>query len=127
MCIRDRPSSDHHDIASTQGSDNLVQALKLRLLTARGSLLYHPTYGSLIDTYIGQKLTDSLASALDVEIENTIRRDSRVSNVVVGQHTISFRTYTNSFTVEPISIEDAFKLIVSGSQANGISVELGSD
>lgn len=116
------PNDNRRDIGSVMGPDNLVQALKFRLLTARGTLLYHPDYGSLIDTYIGQKLSDSLASAIDVEIENTIRRDSRVSNVIVGNHQIQNNVYSNTFTVQPISLEDAFQLVINGSQNNGISI-----
>lgn len=120
-------STDNRDIDTVQGTANLVQSLRLRLLTARGSLMYHPDYGSLIDTYLGQKLTDSLASALDIEIENTIRRDSRVSDVVAGTHYIKGNMYGNSFTVTPISLQQAFQLVINGNRVSGISVSLGGE
>ncbi|MDQ3916560.1 MAG: hypothetical protein M3323_14715 [Actinomycetota bacterium] len=50
------PSRGGHDLATLAGTDNLVQALVLRLLTPAGALadLGHPGYGSRLHELIGE-------------------------------------------------------------------------
>ncbi|HEV2756805.1 MAG TPA: hypothetical protein VG318_13635 [Actinomycetota bacterium] len=50
------PSPDGYDLATLAGTDNLVQALVLRLLTPAGALapLGHPSYGSRLHELIGE-------------------------------------------------------------------------
>lgn len=120
--IRDRGSSDEifnlssdsrGRIKMTSGIDNLKQALLVRLLTAKGSYIGHPEFGSEIHMYLGNKNNSETADLLDLEIERTLRTDGRVRHVELREHRISRNTYTGAFRVTPITIEEAFEFVVS--------------
>ena len=75
-------------LATTTGRDNLVQALKMRLLTARGELgrLAHPRYGSRVHELIGELVSGPQGRAnlelLRRHVRAAILSDPRVAKVV---------------------------------------------
>lgn len=75
-------------LITTAGRDNLVQALKMRLLTMRGELgrLAHPRYGSRVHELIGELMTGALGRAnlelLRRHVRATILSDPRVARIV---------------------------------------------
>lgn len=72
----------------TSGRDNLVQSLKMRLLTARGELsrLAHPRYGSRVHELIGELMTGPQGRAnlelLRRHVRAALLSDPRVAKVV---------------------------------------------
>ena len=75
-------------LLTTDGRDNLVQALKMRLLTARGELsrLAHPRYGSRVHELIGELMGGPLGRAnlelLRRYVRAAILADPRVAKIV---------------------------------------------
>lgn len=57
---------------------NLQQALLHRILTRRGELAYHPTYGSNLDEHIGQPLDQARVSLIRLDIIQTMLADPRI-------------------------------------------------
>lgn len=104
-------------IAIRKGVENLKQSLYIRLITPLGSYLGHPNYGSKVHMYLGKKNTEENATLLDIEIERTLKTDGRVTNVKNNGHIIQGNTYTASFDVYAISLEQAFQFVVSSSNA----------
>jgi len=105
-------------IKTVRGLRNLLQSLYIRVITPKGSYIGHPEYGSEVHKYIGMKNTEENAALLDLEIERTLRTDSRVTGVISNGHTLVDNTYTASFSVSTMSLEQAFEFIVT-SKANG--------
>lgn len=104
-------------IATRRGVENLKQSLYIRLITPLGSYLGHPNYGSKVHMYLGKKNTEENATLLDIEIERTLKTDGRVTNVKNNGHIIQGNTYTASFDVYAITLEQAFQFVVSSSNA----------
>lgn len=72
------------DVRTVEGTDNLVQALTLRILTRRGELgiLGHPRYGSRIAELIGEPLDRENLGLLRRYVRKTLLSDPRVADVV---------------------------------------------
>lgn len=71
------------EMATLDGTKNLVQALKLRLLVYRGELggTGHPRYGSRIREMIGRPLTRANLDLLRRHVRNAIHADPRVRKI----------------------------------------------
>ncbi|MDH3973539.1 MAG: DUF2634 domain-containing protein [Deltaproteobacteria bacterium] len=65
------------------GKENLVQALKLRLLMYRGELtgLGHPRHGTVIRDLLGEPMTSANLELLRRYVRKAILADSRVARV----------------------------------------------
>ena len=70
------------DFGTINGLNNLQYALARRLLTPSGSFIYHPTYGSLITTYLGKPLTIASISVLLGYMQAALLSDPRVATVL---------------------------------------------
>lgn len=110
-------------LATVRGIENLKQSLYIRLITPKGSYVGHPSYGSNLHNYLGLKNTEENAALIDLEIERTIRTDSRVTKCELLSRTISGNTYTASFSVTSISLEDAFEFVISSEQNGPIVLQ----
>lgn len=66
------------------GTDNLAQALLLRVLIPRGSLtpLGHPTYGSKVHALIGERIDRTNLGLLRRLLRQTLKQDPRVKDVL---------------------------------------------
>lgn len=69
------------DLQKAEGQDNLTQALAHRLQTPRGSLTYHPLYGSDLHRMIGQRLTAYASFFAAIDTRQTLLRDPRAEEV----------------------------------------------
>lgn len=98
------------DLGVVKGRSNVVQATLLRLNSRLGSLINHETYGSDIHKLIGSKSTVMTQRLLDNEIELTIRKDGRVSNVIKEYSEMVTDGYVGEFTVELQSVDERFKV-----------------
>lgn len=63
------------------GLENLLQALRHRLLTRKGELAYHPDYGSHLERHIGQPLDGVRLAAIRHEVRQTLLDDPRVTRI----------------------------------------------
>jgi phage baseplate assembly protein W len=71
------------DIGKISGSDNLVQAVILRLLTPQGELteLAHPNYGSRLHELIGQQNTPTTRNLMKLFILQSLKQEPRIEKV----------------------------------------------
>lgn len=73
--------NEQGDLKTVEGIENLKQAISLRLMTSKGSLVLHPDYGCDIIKLIGQKRTFSNIIKIKLEAERQIKMDFRVKTV----------------------------------------------
>ncbi|QEG13751.1 putative baseplate protein [Bacillus phage vB_BspM_MarvelLand] len=111
------------DAKTIRGIENLKQSLYVRLITPMGSYLGHPRYGSKIQEYIGKKNTEENAALLAVEIERTIRTDGRVRSVEKLGHSISGNTFTASFKIFSIALDEAFIFAVRSGESGRLLLD----
>lgn len=101
------------DLATVRGVDNLKQSLLIRLLTPRGSYMGYPNFGSEVHTFVGRKNNSETATLLNIEIERTLRTDSRVTQAVLNKYAVGNNEFRTSFKVSTITLEEAFDFVVS--------------
>ncbi len=79
-----RPESDPVDLETLSGSDNLVQALLLRLRTRQGELavLGHPDYGSRLWELIGELNTPANRNLAKLYTLEALSADPRVQRIL---------------------------------------------
>jgi phage baseplate assembly protein W len=114
--ILEMKGNNRGKISTVRGIENLKQSLFIRLITPKGSYVGHPTYGSNIQMYLGMKNTEENAALIDLEIERTLRTDGRVTSVEMLNRTIQGNTYSASFRISTITLEQAFEFVVSAQQ-----------
>ena len=73
----------YSDIATVSGSENLAQAIFLRLLTPRGELagLGHPDYGSRLHELIGRENTETTRNLVRLYILQGLQQEPRISEI----------------------------------------------
>ncbi|WCS68955.1 hypothetical protein Goe17_00960 [Bacillus phage vB_BsuM-Goe17] len=103
-------------LATVRGIENLKQSLFIRLITPKGSYIGHPEYGSNLHQYLGMKNTEENAALVDLEIERTLRTDSRVTGVSLNSHSITGNTYAASFTVTSMTKDQVFEFVISAQE-----------
>ena len=86
------------DVATVSGRPNLRQALKNRVETPQGSLVFHPTYGSLLKVLIGRVSVPAQQVLAASTAKGAILADPRVASVDQA-------TATTSGDVVSVSIE----------------------
>ena len=104
------------------GYDNLTQSLLLRLNTPKGSLILHPEYGSTIGSILGQRNTEATVNKILVNVEKTIRQDTRVSNVSVTATYVDEEVVTLNVKVTPVSFDDQISIYLDAT-SDGITLE----
>lgn len=69
------------DLTLAEGVPNLKQAIRHRFLVERGSLVYHPRYGTGIHQYLGHKNAPYFAFLAQVDVHQTLAEDPRLASV----------------------------------------------
>lgn len=100
------------DIALAKGVDNVKQAVIARLLTRRGSLTNHPSYGSELESLIGSPINMMTLKLVDDEILRTIKKDERVSSVRKVHSELVEETYRGEFEAYIASIDELFAIVI---------------
>lgn len=78
-------SGIHGDLASVSGVDNIVEAIRNRLMTRAGSLILHPWYGTRLDQIIGQTMTPYTAKLIELEIVQALSYEDRIEDISVNE------------------------------------------
>lgn len=99
-------------LEKVSGNYNLAQALMMRLNTLQGTLPLHPEYGSKVSRFIGTKNTVSNIAKLKVEIERSIRADSRVKTVTINTSQVTGEHAVFELVVTPISMEEQLTMVL---------------
>ena len=75
------PERDGVDLGRTRGVGVLEQAVLMRLITMRGELRRHPTYGSLLHTLVGQPNLPRVRARAAVYVREALRAEGRLSSI----------------------------------------------
>jgi phage baseplate assembly protein W len=77
----DRLMDINGDYKRVAGLDNLKQAINLLLSTKKGTLAYHPEYGSNITTFLGETKTTLTLGIIKAEIRRAVLSEYRVKDI----------------------------------------------
>ena len=89
MLVNGQFSFDGGDFALVNGINNLKQALVNALDTDQNELMFHPTYGSLVRTVIGDKNSPASGLLATRYAGEVVAADPRISNVDSANGAIS--------------------------------------
>lgn len=111
------------DIDLARGVNNVVQMIKLRLLTAKGSLILHPDYGSDLQKMIGKRNSSETADELNAIIEENLEQDSRVKSAKNDKYAYNDTYYYSVWTIELQDFDTYFKLIIQRDNDNNFIID----
>ncbi|SAK98618.1 hypothetical protein AWB80_07560 [Caballeronia pedi] len=95
-------ASESGDFAFVTGVDNLKQAVKNRLETEQGDLIYHMSYGSILRSLIGTGATPAAELLAASSTKATLLQDPRIDSVTSAKATISGDTASVDVEVQPV-------------------------
>ncbi|QYC50998.1 baseplate protein [Staphylococcus phage PG-2021_40] len=110
--------NQHKDLSTLGGIDNMKQVLTMRLLTAKGSHLLHPEYGSDLHLLFGYAVPEQ-ATLVELEVIRCLLRDTRVQSVSIVDYEIKGNTYNGKFDVQ-LQGEDDLLTFVLNADSEGI-------
>lgn len=90
------------DFAVASGLDNLRQALRHRVETEQGELIFHPDYGCLVRRLIGAVNGPTAALLAASYVRAALQRDHRIKAVLDSSAEVVGDVIRVSVTVEPI-------------------------
>jgi phage baseplate assembly protein W len=109
------------DMGVVSGSQNLAQAVIMRLLTPRGELstLGHPEYGSRLHEFIGRQNTETTRNLIKLHILESLQVEPRIEDLVevtvepdqVGRNRVNILlrlkpfAETGTVTIGPFTLE----------------------
>lgn len=114
-------SDDHRDLRVAKGIDNMKQVLSARLLTARGSLLTHPDYGSDLHLLFGKAIPEQ-ALLIEQEVMRCLTIDKRVRSVRLEGYTIEGDVYKGEYTVELQDVEHALRFVLNADSVGVVAL-----
>ncbi len=77
-------SFNEGDINLSEYEDNIAQAIANRLNTIQDSLdLFYYDYGSFLTHFFGWRKTDETLGFIKLELENVLKKDTRINNFTV--------------------------------------------
>lgn len=91
------------DLASVSGPDNLVQALRNRLATDRGELVFHQTYGASLRRLIGVVNGPTASLLASKYAGSSVEADPRVSRLIYSNATASGDSISVDVKAEAVS------------------------
>jgi len=94
--------ADGVDLTTVSQEDNLKQALSLRTVTSKKSLLFHPDYGSWAYTLIGHVNTESLGVLAAFYTKSALLEDPRAKSVDDIQATVTGEKIYVKAVVSPV-------------------------
>lgn len=110
------------DLQLVSGHENVMQALILRLFTAKGTLKLHTDYGSDLDKMIGMP-TSIYLQATDNTISQTLQTDERITYVKKLSSSILGSYYTGTWEVQPQGIETSFQFVLKGDETGNFTLQ----
>ncbi len=96
-------SGDLDLVGHIEPTDNIWQAVALRLTTTLGTYLFAPGYGTLLGQYIDEPITADLGGKIITEAQTTILQDTRVASVNNMQISQGSGNISLSFTIVTVS------------------------
>lgn len=115
-------SAESGTLSRVEGYNNLTQALLLRLNTPQGSLILHPEYGSTLGKLLGERNTEATVNKIVVNVEKTIRQDTRVDNVSVTATSVDDEVVTLNIKITPVSFDEQISIYLNAT-SDGLTLE----
>lgn len=103
---------ENKDVRVAKGIENMKQVLSARLLTARGSLLQHPNYGSDLHLLFGKAVPEQ-ALLIEQEVMRCLTIDTRVRSVTLDKYSIQGDVYRGTYIVELQDVEYALRFVLN--------------
>jgi hypothetical protein len=91
-------SNGKGDLSTVYGINNIKQIVIAHLLTAKGSLILHPEYGSNLNELFVQGTIPN-SKLVDDEISKSILSDSRITKAEKQSSTLNGSTYSSSWSI----------------------------
>ena len=90
------------DLATVSQDDNLKQSLGMRVQVGKLSMLFHPEYGSWVDSLVGSINTAALAQLAEFYATSAMIEDPRVQSVLSINGSLLNDTITLHALVQPV-------------------------
>lgn len=110
------------DLERVTGAENLKQSLINRILTRRGTLLFHPEYGSQLPNMLGKPVNQARLADAANELSRTITTDGRVSKCKVTHASLNGGDIFLTAEVLPISYATSFYIYLYRSKKGLVSI-----
>lgn len=109
------------DIASVSGLENIIQAVNDRLMTEKGDLPLHPTYGTNLPSLIGTAMKPYTKKMVELEIYEALSYEDRIENVRITSLDIVQTTINVELRFNPagMSKETTTRLSLNYSNSRG--------
>lgn len=117
-----RLTAKNGDLDTVTGVDNVAQSIVNRLMTAKGSLEGHPTFGSSIENEIGSGFPN-VEQAITNDISQAILSDSRVDEAVCNSSTITGASYSSSWTITLESLTTEYNWLISRDSSGNFTIQ----
>lgn len=111
----------HGDLLTCQGAENIKQATYSRLLTAKGSLMLHPEYGSELHNMFGKTTLEQM-KLISIEVCRTVLLDTRIEECVLVDQYIQGDTYVGSYRARVGTLKEQFEFVIQGDNAGSIII-----
>lgn len=109
------------DLKNIQGAENIKQATLSRLMTAKGSLMLHPEYGSNLHNLFNKATVEQM-KIISLEVTSTVLKDTRVAECTLVDHYIEADTYYGTYKATVHSLKDQFEFVVTSDSTGAIIV-----
>lgn len=110
------------DIGTNTGIDNLKQAINTRLLTEKGSLVMHPTYGTSLADDFGLPVQD-VSPVINNDISQAILTDPRVTSCSCTDYKIKDNEYTSNWKIEVESLQAIYDWAISRDSTGNFTID----
>lgn len=114
--------ANQSDLHTVTGVENLKQSLINRILTRRGTLLFHPNYGSQLLNMLGRPMNRALLTDAAHELSRTITTDTRVAKCTVDKSLLTYDDIFLNALVTPINYDTAFNIYLYRSKNGQFSI-----
>lgn len=115
-------ANGYGDLKTASGADNIRQATITRLLTAKGSLMLHPDYGSNLHLLFGKATLEQM-KLISLEVCETVLKDTRVAECVLVQHYIKENQYIGSYRATIRTTKEQFEFVVQNDSVGALIIE----
>lgn len=109
------------DIKHIEGAENIKQATLSRLMTAKGSLMLHPEYGSNLHNLFNKATLEQM-KVISLEVTSTVLKDTRVAECAVVSQSIDGDTYYGEYKATIHSMKTQFEFVVTSDSTGAIIV-----
>lgn len=110
------------DIGTNTGIDNLKQAINTRLLTEKGSLVMHPTYGTALADDFGLPVQD-VSPIINNDISQAILTDPRVTSCNCTNYSLKNNEYTSNWTIEVESLQAMYNWVINRDSTGNFTID----